>query len=91
MSTSLKSAINRRVTQQQQQQQQIPQNRLIPGTNQGMQSVPSNFDNRQQGVSFGQPIEQQQQQQRVGSNMTLQQSFDLVFNRLSSYGGFLWR
>jgi hypothetical protein len=99
MSTAIRSAVNRRVNnpqggvgvqQQQQQQQQIPQNRVIPNNGQTVGFQPLPQQGNEVNAQFnrgGVPVQQQQQppqQQRVGSNMTLQQSFDLVFNRLTN-------
>jgi chorismate mutase len=78
MSTAIRSAVNRRVNNPQ-TGNQIPQNRAVPTV--GFQDRPPPIPSQQQQQ---QQQPQQQQQQRIGSNMSLQQSFDLVFNRLTN-------
>jgi hypothetical protein len=82
MSTAIRSAVNRRVNTPQApvQSQGIPQNRAVPTV--GFQPSPEpQFQAQQQQMQ--QQQQQMQPQQRMGTNMTLQQSFDLVFNRLT--------
>lgn len=82
MSTAIRSAVNRRVNniQPSQLQTEVPQNRVIPRVQSvGFQQGTPNVDNvsqfnRQNDSSL----------QRPNMPMSVQQSFDLVFNRLTN-------